>query len=136
MRVEGSVLTEPHNLLSGLDVLLVEDEFMIAVDAQDILQALDARSVLVAATYEQAERRITQGGFSVAILDVNIHGKMSFPLGAMLKERGIPFIFATGYNLKDPTLSGVDGGVCVLKPYDQERIHDGLKEALRRSAEA
>ncbi len=133
MHSDGTLLVSNGtggDILSGLDVLLVEDEFMIAVDAQDILGALDARSVLLASTYEQAEKRISQDRFDVAILDVNIHGTMSFPLSALLKERGIPYVFATGYNLKDRALDGVDARICVLKPYDQERMREGLKQAL------
>lgn len=127
-------MVEATDILSGLDVLLVEDEFMIAVDAQDILAALGARSVLLACSFDQAERSITQKRFDVAVLDVNINGKMSFPLSTLLKERAIPFVFATGYNLNDRTMAGLESDICVLKPYDQQRMRDGLKQALDRSA--
>lgn len=129
MYTEGApVMADPRDILSGLDVLLVEDEFMIAVDAQDILGALGARSVLVASTYAQAEQRITQDRFDIAVLDVNIHGVMSFPLSEKLRERGIPFLFATGYNLNDR--DGSETRICVFKPYDQERMREGLLRAL------
>ena len=120
------------DLLSGLDVLLVEDEFMIAVDAQDILQGLDARAVRIASTYDQAHRCVSEDRFDIAVLDVNINGKMSFPLSAVLKERGIPFVFATGYSLKDRTVPGLDGQICVSKPYDRERLKAGLQQALEQ----
>ncbi|MCP2082244.1 UNVERIFIED_ORG: DNA-binding response OmpR family regulator [Methylorubrum zatmanii] len=35
----------------------------------------------------------------IAVLDINIRGEMSYPLADVLRERGVPFIFATGYDL-------------------------------------
>jgi DNA-binding response OmpR family regulator len=123
-------MTMSAQLLAGLNVLLVEDEFLIAVDAEDMLKNLHAAKVSVVSTYEDAERTLQEHTFDVAVLDVNLNGKMSFPLGEILRQRGVPFVFASGYNLG----SHVDGfrdGHWVSKPYQLDQLRAGLVEALK-----
>lgn len=68
----------------------------------------------------------------VAILDVNIHGKYSYPFATELAERGVPYVFATGYGDRGhpdehrfvPT---------VTKPYSMEDIRSALDAAFARN---
>lgn len=119
--------------LSGLNVLLVEDEFIIAVDALEILKSLDVGQVRLSSTYDEAERLVQEEAFDLVILDININGKMSFPLGQILSGRGIPFIFASGYNLNARAIPGYNGGICVSKPYSREQLRDGLITAVAQA---
>ena len=119
--------------LGGMNVLLVEDEFLIAVDAEDMLKTLDAAKVSIASTYEDAERSVKEGAFDVAVLDVNLNGKMSFPLGEILRQRGIPFVFASGYNLDSRTRE-TNGGFWVSKPYKKDQLEQRLVEALQAAS--
>ena len=57
---------------SGLSVLLVEDEYLIALDAAEILKRLGIEKVVLAATFEAAEKLAAEGEFQAAVLDVNI----------------------------------------------------------------
>ena len=82
--------------LSGRRVLVVEDEMMVLMHIENML--LDAgASVSPAATVKQAQALIDTQDFDVAMLDVNLNGTKSFPVAETLAERGVPFIFATGY---------------------------------------
>lgn len=120
--------------LQGLKVLLVEDEFLIALDAEEILRSLGAAHVKTISTYEEASRQIESGGFDIAVLDVNLNGQLSFPLGEALKRRGRQFVFASGYNLDSRAGLGMEDVVCVAKPYDREGLKSAVIRALGRSS--
>ena len=75
------------------------------------------------------------GAYDLAVLDVNINGQFSYPIASNLRERGIPFVFATGYGRHDHTLGDFEGTVCVSKPYTIERLEKALTTALTDAAD-
>jgi CheY-like chemotaxis protein len=87
------------NLFEGKRILVVEDDYLIVGDLVQDLEALGAEIVGPAPTLEQALEFVRgTGGIDGAILDVNVQGKMVYPLAQELKDRGVPFVFATGYS--------------------------------------
>ena len=116
--------------ISGLSILLVEDEFLIAIDAQEMLEEMGAASVDVAGTFEEAERLIAAKKFDLAVLDVNLNGRMSFPLAEKLLDNGTPVLFGTGYSLISRPMPGFERGICVSKPYTAQTLKQGLLTAL------
>jgi CheY-like chemotaxis protein len=82
---------------SGLRVLLVEDEMMVALLLEGMLADFGHEIVGPAARLEKAVEMAQQEAMDVAILDVNIDGEEVYPVADALDARGIPFIFATGY---------------------------------------
>jgi len=118
--------------LRELSVLLVEDEFLIALDAEQILKDLGAAKVEVASTYEEAEPHARDGRFDLAVLDVNLNGRLSFPIAQAIKERGIPVILASGYELRERELAGLHGILCIAKPYSPARLQDAVRAALQK----
>src|SRR6476619_6256416 len=84
--------------LEGLRVLIIEDEAMIAMLIEDLLGEIGASAVKTVASVSEAAKILGDAiRLDMAIVDVNLHGQSTFPLADMLLERGIPFIFATGY---------------------------------------
>ncbi len=122
--------------LAGLNVLLVEDEFLIALDAEEMLRELGAASVTVASTFESAQKVVAEQKFDLAILDVNLNGRKSFPLADQLLERGTPVVFGTGYNLLARQMDGYEAGVCVTKPYTTTSLQRSLTAVLKAKAAA
>jgi DNA-binding response OmpR family regulator len=118
--------------ISGLNVLLVEDEFLIALDAEEMLREFGAASVTIASTFEDAQKVIADGQFDLAILDVNLNGRKSFPLADMLLKKGTPVVFGTGYNLLARQMDGYEAGVCVTKPYTATSLRKGVMAVLQR----
>jgi CheY-like chemotaxis protein len=116
--------------LDGVSVLVLEDEFLIALDAEQILQELGVGQVETAATLSDAEMRVRDRHFDIALLDVNVNGQMSFSLAETLRARGVPVVFTTGYELKDRAIPGVNADLCVTKPYTSERLRQVLCAAL------
>ena len=122
-------------IISQMAVLVVEDEFLVALDAEKMLNELGAGSVEVVATFDAAQKRIAEGQYDVVILDVNLNGQMSFPLGQAATSRGIPVLFATGYSLQNWPGMDFAGGACVTKPYTVESLTRGLAAALTARTE-
>lgn len=117
---------------AGLSVLLLEDEYLIALDAEQILKALGIERVEIVATLDGAQKRAADGEFDLAVLDVNINGQPSFPIARIFGKRGIPVVFASGYELGDRPLSDVENAVCVTKPYTSECLKKAVSAALAK----
>ena len=80
-----------------LRIFIVEDEALVAMLMEDILMDLGHEVSAIAARLHQACDIARTGAFDLAILDVNLDGKPSYPIAEALRERRIPFAFATGY---------------------------------------
>jgi len=86
------------NTLPGKRILVVEDDFFICDDLTMSLQDRGAEVVGPAASIEQALDLIARtAAIDAAVLDINLQGRMSFPVAKALLARGVPFVFATGY---------------------------------------
>jgi CheY-like chemotaxis protein len=115
--------------LAGKRILVVEDEFMIAMLLEDLLTELECVVAGVAARPAEAIELINATELDAAVLDVNLDGTDSFGIAAALGERRIPFIFATGYGGSRLTPEFAHHPV-IQKPY---RLDD-LSGALRQLA--
>ena len=101
---------------SGLRVLVVEDEMMVSMLIEDMLTDLGCTVVGPASRLDEAMELAKENGLDCAVLDVNLGGQPIFPLADLLREKGAPFAFATGYG--DAGLRDVDRGSPVLqKPF-------------------
>jgi CheY-like chemotaxis protein len=81
----------------GLRVFLVEDEAMIRMMVADMLEELGHSVAAEAGQLDKATELARSTDFDVAILDVNLGGKIITPVAELIASRGLPFIFATGY---------------------------------------
>ncbi len=81
----------------GKRVLLIEDEMMIRMLLQDMLADLGHTLAAEAGRLDEAVALAKEGDFDLAILDVNLNGQPILPVVDILVERGVPFVFATGY---------------------------------------
>ena len=81
----------------GGSVFLVEDEVMIRMMVADMLEELGYSVAAEAGEINEAIRLAQSTEFDLAILDVNVNGKVISPVAELIKARNRPFIFATGY---------------------------------------
>jgi CheY-like chemotaxis protein len=118
--------------LKGLRVLVVEDEMMVSMLIEDMLAELGCEVVGPASRLDEALAIAKEAELDCAVLDVNLGGQPIFPLADLLRERGRPFAFATGYG--DAGLREVDRGSPVLqKPFregDLARVLGELRAAV------
>ena len=119
--------------LQGATVLLVEDNMLIALEAEDMLRELGAAVVLLASTIGEANRLIGQQRFTFAMLDINVGRGTSFDLATQLKTSGTPFIFATGYG-DELALERRDGDeVVIQKPYERDHLARAIHQVLQKA---
>ena len=90
-----------------------------------------AKVVGTAADIDEA-MRLAETQFDVAVLDANLNGTPVTPVAERLRQRGKPFIFATGYGDAAPPPEGFDAPV-VRKPYNVAQIAAAVAEALGRA---
>lgn len=93
------MMNETKTMLTGRRILLVEDEFFIAEDMACQLEAGGAEGIGPVASVDAAIELIEQTErIDGAVVDVNLQGVMSWPVADALLRRGVPFVFATGYD--------------------------------------
>ena len=95
--------------LSGLRILVVEDEYLLSRQVARALTALGADVVGCAAGVAAALDSIARlGAIDLALLDVNLAGEKVYPVADELVRRGIGFVFLSGYDLddRDPRFAG------------------------------
>lgn len=83
--------------MSGMTVLVVEDDFIVAHDVQTLLEEQGARVLGPAANVAEARELLAKESPTVAVLDVNLGGEYVFALADELLRKDVPFVFATAY---------------------------------------
>ena len=104
--------------------LVAEDEAMLAMLIEDFLDMLGHGIAAMVSTVSDGLSAVAKGGFDAAILDVNLGREKCWPLADALREKGVPYIFATGggdtipaQHAAAPTLS---------KPYTMASLENAL----------
>lgn len=113
--------------LDGQHVLLVEDEALIAFEAEDLLLELGAGEVTVCSTYAQANSAVEQVEPGLGVFDLNLSGRHATPLVERFLQRGGRAIVATGYEL-EADVARLDV-IHLMKPYDKARMAQALRAA-------
>jgi CheY-like chemotaxis protein len=113
---------------SGLHILVVEDELMLAMMLEDLLKAFGCIP-LMAARIEKALQLVATTAFDVALLDVNIAGDAVYPVARELDRRGVPFVFVTGYSDRGLHADYRDRPA-LSKPFSSAALGEALAAAL------
>lgn len=112
-------------------VLVVEDESLIAMLVEDGLETLGYEVVGPVGTVDAALRLVEQTPFDLALLDINLGGKQSFPIAEALEARGIPYVFLTGYDRSSLPLA-FQHRFGLQKPFRMSALQQAL-EKLQQS---
>ena len=115
--------------MPSCNVLIVEDEPLIAMMLEDFLDALGYTIVGTAETCAEAIGRIDAGGIDAAIIDVHLRGgEHIWPVADRLAGEGIPFVLATGGHIEPPPERHA-GAPVLSKPYTIDAIETVLDAA-------
>jgi CheY-like chemotaxis protein len=118
---------------AGKRVLVVEDESMIRLLLDGMLEELGYTMAAEAGRIDEALTVAKQGGFDLAILDVNLNGHPITPVAEMLVERGVPFVFASGYGRRG--IPDAFGRVPLLqKPFQADALARALAAVAPKTA--
>lgn len=115
--------------LAGRRILIVEDESLVAMLLETILEDMGCTPVGPASSIDEGLRLVSSEQLDGALLDVNVAGRQIFPVAEALRERGVPFVFSTGYG---------EGGLpdewrgqrTIQKPFTEAAVHEALMAAI------
>ena len=118
-------------MLEGLRILVLEDEFLIAMDVEQLCRDHGALDVTVARSLEEIG-----GGVDVdaAIIDVLLDGVPTLDFAAGLKEAGTPFVFASGYTDGGEVATRFPDVAMIGKPYSGNDLIEAIAAACGRIA--
>ena len=102
-------------------ILIVEDEFLVAIDLAAQLEVHGYETLGPCTSVKDAMGYFERETFDAAILDVNLVAETSEALAIALKEKGIPFIVASGYS-KEQFPSVFSGSPMVSKPVQTDQL--------------
>ena len=109
------------SVLKNRRIFVVEDEMLVLMVLEDMLEEIGCRSIVVAATLDDALRRARTETFDAAFIDVNLNGRRSYPVAEALAARGVPFAFSTGYS-DHGSNAAFDGRPVLHKPYRLQNL--------------
>lgn len=119
-----------ERLASGT-ALIVEDNVIIAMEAEDLLRGFGFTDCRIAGSVETAMDLLENAEVSFAMLDVNLGKDTSAPVATALNERGIPFIFASGYGERSLQTGAFKGVPVVTKPYGERDVRAAIGRVLK-----
>jgi DNA-binding response OmpR family regulator len=124
-------MTNDLAALAGVRVLIVEDSFLVAEDLADTVTELGCTVVGPAGTLADGLRHAADADLDGALLDVNLsNNETSFPIAERLRERGVPFVFLSGYDLESafpPEFKSVER---LAKPVDARRLSQAMMDVF------
>ena len=110
-------------------LLVVEDEYLIRMLLEDMLAELGYEVAAAVGTLAEASDVAAKGEIDAAILDVNIDGQEIFPVADILRGRGLPFVFVTGYGERNLPAPFTDCPA-LQKPFQLEQLKSALAALL------
>jgi CheY-like chemotaxis protein len=116
--------------VSGLRLLIVEDDVMVSLALHDIATDLGCTVVGTATGIPQALALLEGLPVDVAILDINLGGATADPIANAAVTRGVPIVFATGYGESGVPPHLQDWPV-ISKPYTIKDVERGILAALK-----
>jgi DNA-binding response OmpR family regulator len=120
--------------LSGRRILVLEDEFLIAMDVELLCREKGADDIVILKNLEETGGAAAVAKrFDVAVLDLMLEGQSTVGFAQELVRLGVPFVIASGYSDLDELKSVVPGAPIVGKPYSGTVLMDAVLTALNRS---
>jgi len=110
-------------------ILIVEDEPLISMMLEDFIDSLGHTVARACESIAEALEAVRDGGFDLAILDVNLKGESVWPVASELKQNGIPFVLASGGHVEAPP-SEFASVAMIEKPYTIDRVSPIIEAAL------
>jgi CheY-like chemotaxis protein len=111
-------------------ILVAEDSFLLTTLLQDVFDELGWEMVGPATRLAGALQLAQHESIDAALLDINLDGTMSWDAATVLKARGIPFAFGTGYDVGINLPPNLAGSRVIGKPYRLDELRDVLHEII------
>ena len=126
--------SEGKSLLKARRILVVEDQFLIAMEIQDCLEKAGAKVIGPLGRLEGALSSAEREGLDAALLDIDLHGERCWPVADVLARRAIPFVFATGFATEIVMPERFTGYAVLSKPYRERDMLEAFGKILQGHA--
>lgn len=117
-----AIVTSTRTALLQGDALLLEDNMIIVMAAQDMLRDLGAADVHNAGSTPQALDLLDECEIRFALLDINLDGETSLAVAEHCRAQQIPVVLTTGYSWDDDVLHLFPKGPVLIKPYARDDL--------------
>ncbi len=108
--------------------LIVEDNIIIALEIEVFLQDIGAENCFLAGTVEAALLILEARDIDFAIVDMNLGQESGEDVAMALQQRGVPFLFSTGYSDDSPIAGRFPGVPLLTKPLRAKQLHQMLEQ--------
>lgn len=115
------------------DVLIVEDDAIIALDFEDTILEFGVKSVRTAGSVARALELIADRRPDFGMLDIGLASGNSFAVAERLLAMQIPFVFVTGYDSEMALPAALRGTPKLPKPCTRDNLKAALRRHTRRS---
>ena len=112
-------------MTAPLSVLVIEDEPLIAMMIEDFIDMLGYSLAGACDSVAGALVKVEEGGFDVAILDVNLRDGACWPVADALTARGVPFVLASGGHVEPPPAEHANA-LQLAKPFTLDGVQNVL----------
>lgn len=134
MHPEPETIPLAESRLDGRSILILEDEYLIAMDVEQTCLEWGAREVtILRSLHDLGEKPFEDWRFDAAILDLRLGGETTARFASQLMERRVPFVFATGLTNVGKIAEGFPDVPVVEKPYSGDELARVLAEVIQRS---
>ena len=118
--------------LDGLHVLVAEDDHIQCDGIVACITDFGATVVGPAHNLSEAHQLVTSNSIDIAVVDIDLGDGDTFDLARVLQSKGLPFIFATGYNCRKvpPDFGHVR---CLEKPFTEDALVSSLVDAISQT---
>lgn len=127
----GEDHSEVSASLDAKTVLVIEDQFLIAIDTEQALRNAGAVDVRLASSVRDALEMLTSFVPDVVVLDFVLGDGTGSDVAKVLTERQVPFVFATGYGDNVPIPGPYRHVPTVRKPFSVDDLVSQLNLAVR-----
>lgn len=123
--------------LDGMRILVIEDEFLIAMDIEQLCREHGAEDVVIMRSLNEiGADSFADQSFDFAILDVMISSGSTLDFAEHLRARNIPFVFSTGFDKSEEIFDALPDAEIVSKPYSSKALLQAMERAFSRAREA
>ena len=116
--------------LTGLRILVVEDEYLVAMLIADALREWKCEIIGPVPTIELAMTAVQRYTLDGALLDSNLNGRVITPVAEELSARAVPFIMVTGYASSEVDVEVVRTAPRIIKPFTNKQLAATMMEVF------
>jgi light-regulated signal transduction histidine kinase (bacteriophytochrome)/CheY-like chemotaxis protein len=121
---------DPGDTREPYRILVAEDAFLLVSLLQELFDTLGWQMIGPATRLVDALQLARHESFDAALLDVNLDGTLSWEVASVLKERGIPFVFGTGYSVSAVLPDHLTGSPVIGKPYQLSELQQIIRRVI------